>query len=309
MFGFLKKLFGTGAQPVAEAPVIVKLADFESWLSSSSAPAKEKLLQQASASKEKISQVCSQIREKTNALQAAQLMNPNIPDRVKDFMTGNREEYSRRVLQYLDKITIPEESTALQSFFEQHAKDAGEFTKGILRPFQILQEFFSNETKEITSMTADIEREIEALKAAHSQANIEAYAALLADAQALVARQTQLAGLQKQKDDLEKQKQDAENAIKALNAEEERLLKDAEREKLRQAISDLQARLKSHEQKIRDVFNNFEPALRKFHRMATRNVRLVGHYLRDPVGSLIEDLHLDILDVVADIDRLLKFDR
>ncbi|MEM4246766.1 MAG: hypothetical protein QXF14_00370 [Candidatus Woesearchaeota archaeon] len=309
MFGFLKKLFGIGAQPVPEGPVIVKLADLENWLSGLQAPLKAKIAEQLSTSKNRISQITSAINEKINALQKAQLMNPNIPDRAKDYMTGNREEYARRVQQYLNEIIIPDNADQLASFLEKHSKDAEEFTKGILRPFQILQEFFSNETKEITSMTADIEREIETLKTAHLQANIEAYVALLADAESLVTKQTLLAGLQKQKTDLEKQKQEAENSIKALNAEEKRLLKDAEREKLQQAISEIQAKLRNHEQKIKDIFNNFEPALRKFHKMATRNVKLVGHYLRDPVGSLIEDLHLDILDIVADIERLLKFDR
>jgi hypothetical protein len=310
MLRFLKALFGkTSAQPAAEGKHSVRLAEFESWISGISAPAKEKLSSQIFSSKEKISQISSQIREKTSALQAAQLMNPNIPDRVKDFMTGNREEYSRRVLQYLDKIAIPDDSSALSPFLEQHPKDAEEFTKGILRPFQILQEFFSNETKEITSMVADIEREIESLRTAAASVNPEAYSVLVSDSELLAARQRQLSGLQSEKAMLEKQKLDAENSIKAINTEEERLLKESERESLRLAIFDSKSKLKAHEQKIIDVFKNFEPALRKFQKMATRNIKLLEHYLKDPAAALVSDMHLEILEAVTDIQRLLKFDR
>ncbi len=275
MLKFLKALFGkTSAQPVVEGPVSVKLTDYQSWLSGLQEPARQQVSSQITASKQKINQLSATIKEKITALQSSQLMNPDIPDRAKDFMTGNRDEYTRRVQQYLDKLILPENPEALQSFIKQHTYDAEEFTKGILRPFQILQEFFSHETKEITLMIADIEREIEALKTTKEQNNPEAYTELLTQAELLASRQRQLSGLENDKKELEKQNN-----------------------------------LRTHEQKARDIFNNFEPALRKFYRMATRNVKLVEHYLRDPVGSLIEDLHLEILEAVTDIERLLKFDR
>jgi hypothetical protein len=310
MFGFLKRLFGSGAQPVkAPETVVVKLADLESWLLSIRAPIQEQVKSQLSSSREKITQLSSLAREKVNALQSAQLLNPNIPDRAKDYMTGNREEYSRRVLSYLDRLSLPENTDSLSSFFEQHANDAKEFTQGILRPFQILQEFFSNESKEITSILADAEKEIHALIELHSKEKQESYVQIHTEIDTLKARQSQLAGLNKEKSELEKQKFDSEKSISALDSEETRLLNETERQELLKKVSEAQQKTKVHEQKIRDVFNNFDPALRKFHRMATRNVKLMEHYLRDPVGTLIEDLHLDIIEAVADIRRLLDFDR
>ncbi len=309
MLRFLKALFGYGAQPVKEGPVAVKLSDFESWLASAHAPLKTRVSEQLSSSKNKISQIFAEIKEKVNSLQSAQLLNPNIPDRAKDYMTGNREEYSRRVLQYLDKIAIPENVESLSGFLEQHSQDASEFTKGILRPFQILQEFFANESKEITAMLADIEREIEAVRQAHNQANTGDYELLKNEAGIIAARQKQLSGLRQEQAELEKHRNEAEKSAQALNTEEERLLKDPARLEALKKTSEAREKVKAHEQKIRDVFSNFEPALRKFYRMATRNVRLVERYLRDPVATLIEDLHLEILEAVEDIRRLLKFDR
>ncbi len=310
MLGFLKRLFGSGAQPAQnEETRIVKLSDIESWLHSARQPIKEQIQAQLTLSKTRIAELSALAKEKVNALQSAQLMNPDIPDRAKDFMTGNREEYSRRVLSYIDKLSLPENTEHLSSFFDQHADDAKEFTQGILRPFQILQEFFSHESKEITALLADAEREIEAVRVIHSREKQESYVQLHAQIEVLLARQRQLAGLHTELKDLEKQKAESEKAISSINAEETRLLNDAERQQLLKKSAEAEQKTRAHEQKIRDVFNNFEPALRKFHRMATRNVKLLDNYLRDPVRTLIEDLHLDILEAVGDIDRLLKFDR
>ncbi len=309
MLRFLKALFGYGAQAVKEGPVAVKLSDFESWLAGTQEPLKTKVSQQISSSKTRISQITAEIKEKVSALQSAQLLNPNIPDRAKDYMTGNREEYTRRVSQYLNETIIPDDASQLPLFLDKHTKDAAEFTKGILRPFQILQEFFANETKEITAMLAEIEREIETVRQAHAQASTKDYDLLKNEAGIIAARQKQLAGLMQEIAELEKHLNEAEKSVQMLNAEEERLLKDPARLEALKKTSEAREKVKAHEQKIREVFKNFDPALRKFHRMATRNVRLVEKYLRDPVATLTEDLHLEILEAVEDIKRLLRFDR
>jgi hypothetical protein len=212
-------------------------------------------------------------------------------------------------VQYLDAIAVPASADGLPSFFDRHGQDAQAFTQGILRPFQILQEFFSNESKEVTAVLADIEREIALVRDAHAQSKIDQYRTLRTDIEQLVTRSQQLRGLQRERADLSRQRAEAEQSLRALNAEEERLLKDAARQAALQKVNEAHQRVLVHEQKIKDVFANFEPALRKFNRMATRNVKLTERYLRDPVGTLTEDLHLDVLDVIADIQRLMTFDR
>ena len=310
MLRFLKSLFGlSGAQPEQAQEAVVKLEDLESWLYSARAPIHERIKSQIASSRDKIAQISKEAREKLSALQSASLLNPNIPERAKDYMTGNREEYSRRVTQYLDKIALPEGAEGIGAFLDNHAGDAKDFTQGILRPFQILQEFFANESKEITSMLADIEREIEALRAVHLQAKPEQYMSLNMEISQLSARRSQLAGLEREQSELVKQRNEAEKSIAAINTEETRLINEQTRQELLKKAGEAQSKIKIHEQKIRDVFNNFEAALRKFYRMATRNVKLVEKYLKDPVATLIEDLHLDILEAVADIQRLIDFDR
>lgn len=311
MLGFLKKLFGGGLPAAPEAPsaVTVALADLDSWLVQQREPLQAKLAEQLATAQARIGGLSALTREKVQVLQNAQLMNPDIPDRAKDFMSGNREEYSRRVLQYVETIALPNAAEALPSFFERHAQDAQAFTQGILRPFQILQEFFSHESKEITAVLADMEREIALVRDAHAQSKIDQYRTLRTDIEQLIARRQQLRGLQSERADLAKQRAESEQSLRVLNAEEERLLKDAARQAALQKGNEAHQRVVAHEQKIKDVFANFEPALRKFNRMATRNVKLTEHYLRDPVQTLMEDLHLDVLDVIADIQRLMTFDR
>jgi hypothetical protein len=310
MLKLLKALFG-GGKPRAEAQSVatVPLAELEDWLRQSRSPLNARIVEQLAATRMRIDQFAATVREKVSVLQSAQLLNPDIPERAKDFMQGNREEYSRRVTTYLDKLVVPNATEQLGAFFDQHHKDAAEFTQGILRPFQILQEFFSHESKEITSLLAQMEQEIIALKALHAQANPVVYEAARRDIALIAIRRQQFIGLQRERADLEKQTAEAAHSVKALATEEERLLKDALRQEALGKVAEAQKRVQSHEQKVRNVFILLEPALRKFYRMATRHVTLVEKYLRDPVKTLTEDLHLDLLEVLSDIERLLTFDR
>jgi hypothetical protein len=310
MLKFLKALFGmnnTPAQPQGSA--MVPLDELENWLANAQAPALAKLAEQLTLCRQRTAELCSTVREKAAALQNAQLMNPDIPERAKDFMQGNREEYCRRVLQYTDTLAVPDTAASLQSFLAQHQQDAQEFTQGILRPFQILQEFFAHESKEITALLAQAEQELLALKAAHDQTCPELHASVREAMNALAAKKHQRIELQTELAIQEKQRTEADQSIRALNTEEERLLKDSARQTALQKVSETHRNIIAHEQKIKDVFANFEPGLRKFHRMATRQVKLAERYLRDPIKALAEDLHLDILEIIEDMRRLIKFDR
>jgi hypothetical protein len=310
MFGFLKRLFGGTGGEIAAGPAAatIRLAELDGWLEQSRASARAQLAEQASAARARVNEVATAARAKVEALQSASLMNPDIPERAKDFMQGNREEYCRRVLQYLDTLVIPE-ADRLQEFFSRHAQDAAAFTQAILRPFQILQEFFSHESKEITLLLAQAEQEIQALSSLHAQSKPDAELAARDAFRAFVAKQEQRRALEDERTGLERQRDEASQAIVALNSEEERLLKDPARQAALQKLSDAQRAVQSHEQKARALFAQFEPALRVFKRMATRHVKLLERYLADPVRALVDDLHLDYLDIVADIQRLLTFDR
>jgi hypothetical protein len=224
-------------------------------------------------------------------------------------MQGNREEYCRRVTQYVDTITLPESAEEFLGFFSSHRQEAAAFAQSILRPFQILQEFFSHESNEITMLLAQIEQELQSISALHTQAKFDSEQGMRAALTALVARQEQLRALEQERSELEKQHADSSKAITTLNSEEERLLKDSARQAALQKLSEAQRAMQSHEQEVRAMFVQFEPALRVFRRMATRHVKLIERYISDPVRTLVEDLHLDYLDIVTDIQRLLTFDR
>ena len=310
MLGFLKRLFGgTTEAPEAPKTATVTLYELEGWLKRAQAPTRTRFVEQLAATKSQIGEKSSIVREKLESLQSAQLMNPDIPDRAKDFMIGNREEYTRRVIKYLDKLNIPDDAESLSSFLSEHQNDAEEFTKGIMRPFQILQEFFALETKEITGILAQMEQDFISLHTLQKESKVTSDESVNDDIRLFMARQQQLKDLETDRAELEKQIKEAVQAIKSMNVEEERLLKDPARVEAIQNVGEAQARVRAHEQKIRDLFSKFEPGLRKFHRMAVRHVKITEQYLRDPVAALIQDLHLEIIEVIEDIKRLVQFQR
>lgn len=305
----MRSLFGKKEKAETPVTAAVQLAALEDWLKQARAPAHARLAQDLSATKGRIDQLAALIREKVQGLNSATLMNPDIPERAKDFMQGNREEYSRRVLHHLDAVTIPGKAEELPGFLEQHHQETGEFAHGINRPFQILQEFFSRETKDIAALLADIEYAIQGLPSMRSQAKMDEYNTLCTQIQELAAKHTQSQGLAQQIQDLKQQSSEAERNIALLQTEQARLLNDAARKAASQKLDEARLRVKTHEQQIRELFAQFEPGLRMFRRMATRNLKLADSYLRDPVAALVQDLRFDFIEVLADIQRLLSFDR
>jgi hypothetical protein len=311
MIRFLKALFGVREPDIpAQSSTTVDLSNLVAWFTEARAPMHAQLSECITLARTRLEPLANTVREKISTLQTAQLMNTNIPERAKDIMEGNREEYARRVLNYLDMLALPAAREALPSFFSQHERDARDFTQGILRPFQILQEFFAHETKEITVLLAEIEQEVISLRSKYEQVRPGAEYEINHLIDLLLAKQQKQHQLEQEQAALEHHCTEATTAIVALNSEEERLLKDAERKAALQKLAEAQQRTRAHEGKIRAAFQQFEPALRKFHRMATRNVALVERYLKDPVAALIEDLKIDdFLEVISDIKRLLGFDR
>jgi hypothetical protein len=309
MLGFLKRLFGIKDDISEPKNASVKLNELEQWFTITRQPLTEKLSQQITATKEKVRQYSEQIRQKITGLQSATLMNPNIPERAKDIMQGNREEYCRRVNHYVDMLILPDTPDELQDFFSQHDKDAGNFTQAVLKPFSILQEFFANETREITAILGSIEKELLDLRNKLSGTRINADTEVLTRIQILVAKQKLLQGLETEQKELETQITDSERTLQALAQEKTRLEQHPERQNAMQKIAEADERKRVHEQKIKIVFSQFEPALRKFHKMATRHVKLVNQYLREPVTALVEDIKLDIIEVISDIRRLFVYKR
>jgi len=90
MLGFLKRLFSKEHEvPVEE----VELDTLSSWFDDKTKSKIDSLNTELSEVGKRVSSEVEQTRQNLDALNKAELLNSNIPERAKHFMTGNRDKF------------------------------------------------------------------------------------------------------------------------------------------------------------------------------------------------------------------------
>jgi cell division protein FtsB len=299
MLGFLKKLFAREQEvPVEE----VELANLHSWFDENTKSNVASLSDELKQVNERVSQEIEQARKNIVALNNAELLNPNIPERAKHFMQGNREAYSKKIGSFLDRVHVPYAISDFPVFHSAVQEELKELTQGTAKSFQILQEFFANESRQVMANVGSISKEINSFKEAFDTAGLD----ILDDTRKRITDfQTKLELRQALEKDLDARKRELEEhsaEVRQLKQDVELLQKDKE-------LSDLKARFKQAQQKVEQVrerilgpFSVINTALRKFERITYRHRMIVQKYIDSPLDALLQDLHLSILKALHDLE-------
>lgn len=244
----------------------------------------------------------NRIREKIAVLEQAQLRNPNIPERAKHYMEGNRQTYIRSVQILNHKLSIPESSTEAREFCLSFPQRLEQFGKSSVRSYSILQEFFANEAKDIAVEVRNLERVIERLHKAVSESNSE-----IAQIQEKIHRALRLeAHIREQRSAREKDAHE-KNHVEQQLANLMRMIKHAMNEQEYQDI--MKRRDEKHAlqkstlelmNEISSLFSQIEPALKKYERIAAET-GLMGQYLKYPVQAFLEDDRIAISEILENL--------
>ncbi len=300
--GFLKKLFSGEPEPSE----IVNADEIGVWL-------KQKLDAQAALLEGQISGIGIIIREESakarelvSALNRAELRNPNIPEKAKHFMQGNREEYSKRVLQLIDRIQIPSEFSKANEIIALDASAINEFARATARPYAILREFFDDEAskvaeciKKIDSAVLEMAEFVKCSKIGKISEAIENESLMRSKA----ARKNEvLEEVDKKKSHAASCAKDRE-ALASLIASKEKSDEHKEHVRLKNALSEIRANAAEKEREVVHLFSSLERPLRKYERVAFSDSEVIKDYLESPVNALSHDFGLKILNV---LDKLKK---
>src|SRR3989339_1449026 len=112
MFNFLKKLFANGETKEEK----VSINELESWFNGKTSDILKELDNKISIAKDKIIEEIKKTRENLDILEKAQLHNPKISLREKQFMEGNREAYIKRANIFLKQINLEGSHNELLEF-------------------------------------------------------------------------------------------------------------------------------------------------------------------------------------------------
>lgn len=236
-------------------------------------------------------QLLQKARDAVNALTQAELLNPNIPERAKHFMKGNREHIVKLTMRLIDDLNIPktqEEFKTLSQQFQQYAQNTS-------RSAAILSEFFGQEVKAIRNVFAEIEKRIHDLnqgaEIAIIQSQIMKIEQIVQENNAKEQRKkemnTQISELKQKQENLQKQKEQILASHEYSKIKEELVATSRERQQAEQAIAEL--------------FRPLTSALKKYaHSIHDKTMEA---YAENPLQALVNDYELRILKHLPELNE------
>ncbi|MBW3016083.1 hypothetical protein KY309_00550 [Candidatus Woesearchaeota archaeon] len=226
-------------------------------------------------------------KEETENLEKAELRNPNVPERAKHYMQGNREQFIKLTNKFLENLFIPKDETdtsQLNLLFHQYAQN-------ITRPSAILTEFFGEEVKKIRGALAKIEEKIVEIRKIQTQKQeIEKIKEKIQTIENIEKEQEEI---KKQKEEYQEKLQQATNKRETLKKEKEEFTSRPEYLKIKEDIVSSAKERQEAEQEITGLFLALSDPIKKYAHK-TKNAK-IAKYAEQPLDALIKDYSLSIL--------------
>jgi hypothetical protein len=294
--------------------VIIEHIDFselETWLTTQNKVAEQKLQNSLAPLRGRINQEKATTKQNIVKLQEAQLRNNRIPQRAIDIMEGNRRTYAQKMEWFIDKIQIGNNYEEIGQFCDRFKEKIESLGKNTARSYQVLQEFFKDESYAIAGNIKGFEDIIKDVQQAIKVSKIAEISTLQASLQEIHTNKDRQRNL---REDIERLQQEK----KEISAR--KLQKEAEIAKMRVSPEYLNflgllkkrekilARQKAVENDLHQAFSTIEPGLKRYERSSMQEKLLRG-YLTNPVLALIKDNDLQILSEIARLQNLLERDK
>jgi hypothetical protein len=303
MFKFIKKLL-TKKEKVEERKI--PLSELDQWLKEKSDVAFKNLNEKIIIITNRINEEILNTKEKLELLKNAKLRNPNIPVREKQFMEGNREAYIKKVGIFLQNIKVPKEVNQLNDFclsFEGNLETLGKTT---IKPYHILQEFFSHESSVIAQKIKGLDNLVRELRKELKASNIDYLDGLRDKLKHIVnnikKKEEFMEELEKKETEFDELKSEIENLKKKLEN-----LKNTqdyqELEQMKKTEDELANQIRNEENSIFHFFSILEMAMKKFVRITYENEELLKKYIENPVETLVSDFDLRIIQLLQGMEK------
>jgi len=238
-------------------------------------------------------------------LREAELQNPNIPEREKSIMEGNRASYISQHKQFLNMIetsnalTCKEVSLFCKNFDELLERLAATTVKGHL----VMSEFFSNFTSKINKnvkIMKDAADRIESILG-ESNLNIESIDDIRKSVAELNSKIKVIAEIGEELGLHEKKLANSRTLRAKLEKSIDALKKQDSFAEFQEADNERNKswkELKRIEEEIGSLFSPLDRPMRKFERMLLEDTKLFCRYIENPVTAVIDDDGLEILSLM-----------
>ncbi len=144
--------------PFKKKEEVVEWEDLSSFVNDKYSAEEQSMVKSKKAMLRDLEILKSDLSEALLALERAELVNPKISEKEKHFMAGNRNAYILRMSLFAK--SLPEKTEDVDSFLANALAAFAELSKAVTRPFHILQEFFGDESKQVSLIIGKIESSV-----------------------------------------------------------------------------------------------------------------------------------------------------
>jgi hypothetical protein len=313
--GWLKRIFsgsGDGEGSEADEPVeaTIDVMHLDKWVEKQANSGFEKVKPEIEEHFIALAREKKRLFAELDKLRDAELHNPNISEREKQLMQGNRESYISQhrqfanVTEFSDELTCKETSLFCKNFEELLIKLA----KSSAKAHMVMDEFFAHHAaavnRSIKAMSGIVTKIQETLS--EGNLNIEeldtvrkAVHELKSKRKLLTELGQELAVFRKKLDNSKYLKKKLQKQIEQLKQTDDYLEFQEQDGKRNEHWHDLQ----QTEDEIGALFSALDRPMRKFERVLAEGADLLAKYIEDPMKALISDESLQILSI---FDRMRK---
>jgi hypothetical protein len=274
------------------------IEEVKQWLKQEQEKQQQEQKQATDALANEFTELLTTARKAVVLIENAELRNPNIPERAKHFMQGNREQFIKLSNKFIENIIVPREAPDFSQndlLFQQYAQNTA-------RPSAILSEFFGEEIKELRKELANVESRLQELKQHQlKKEQFEAIADILRQRDAI---KEQRSAIEKQKKEFEEQLQQLKNKHESLKKEKETVTSKPDYIKIKEDIISTARERQEAEQAITGIFLPLSDAIKKYAHQI-KNDKL-AKYAENPLDALVHDYALGILKYVEDIRKAIE---
>ena len=284
----------------------VSFGNIDEWFSRKYSSKEGFFKGQMEAAKEKIREEISAAKQNMENLRNAQLRNPNIPEKAKHFMEGNREFYIKKALSFLESLDLPADAKTAESFLSAFEGSLAEFGKSTARAYAILREFVEEEASRIAGNIKNIDSHAGEIRDSLKGSGLKEMDSAGQEIERLKSRIAH-------KEFLIREADKKEELARGISADKQRLIREIHEMESSSECRDLQVlkhRLKDAEKEsaekeseITHLFASLERPMKKYQRIVFSDKELLGKYISSPVEALTQDFGFKIVGMLENMKK------
>ncbi len=296
---FFKKLFSREPEDLT-----LKQIELEDWLQENSEDFLIESNKKIKRNFAEIDKIKLELLRKLSKLGEAKLVNPDIPEREKHIMQGNRLNYIQKTESFLEHIELPElDYEFINDFCTDFERQLKQFNQSTSKGYFVLTNFFDKEMKEIAMLIKHIEDRVIQLINILKDKKTGQFKILSGKIRKLNELNVNKGKFAKKLIELENELENSEDRKIRLQQRVQSLKNskdfnnfykfEKQKQELNQEINDLNF-------KLNNAIKSMDKVLRK-HMHSSLKKDLISYYLESPLQALENDSKFEIIKI---FDRL-----